>query len=119
MIQKGEIKLDEKKLIEEDRRFLLSNVTQTYITNEQMKLGNYSLLISLMALFIAFAAIIFSLDFILQVYKIISICIIIILAIILYMNFKKSNKRIKDQIAGLNSTHSNLFLHHFKYAIKN
>lgn len=118
MIQKGTIKLDEKKLNEEDRRFLISDVTQRYITNEQMKLSNYSLLISIMALFIAFTAIMLSLDIISQVYKIIFICIIVIPAIMFYRNFKKSNKEVEEQIGGLNHTHSNLFLHHFKYAIK-
>ncbi|MFH1238193.1 MAG: hypothetical protein V1491_02030 [archaeon] len=118
MIQKGDIKLDEKKLKAEDRRLLLSDVTQRYITNEQMKLNNTFLIIAFVALMISLFSIIFSLDSLTDLYKIIFGIIMIACIIISYISLNKSNKKISNQIDGLNSTHSNLFLHHFKYAIK-
>jgi predicted membrane protein len=118
MIQKGDVKLDEKKLKAEDRRLLLSDVTQRHITNEQMKLNNTFLLIALVALMVSLFSIIFNLESISNLYKIIFTIIMAVCIVVSYIFFHKSNKRISSQVGGLNSTHSNLFLHHFKYAIK-
>ena len=118
MIQKGDIKLDEKKLKAEDRRLLLSDVTQRYITNEQMKLNNTFLMIAFVALMISLFSIIFNLSSLSNLYKIIFGIIMVVCVIISYISLNKNNKKISNQVNGLNSTHSNLFLYHFKYAIK-
>ena len=96
MIQKGDIKLDEEKLKEEDRRLLLSDVTQRYITNDQMKLNNTFLLIALVALMASLFSIIFNLNFISNLYKIIFAIIMMVCFIVSYISFHKSNKRISS-----------------------
>src|SRR3989338_7202221 len=109
-------KLDPKKINKEDRRFLLTKSSNEILFNEQGKMHNQILIISIFAVFISIASMILGSSFNSVNQKLFVIIFLSVLSIYLIYLFIKSYFLIKNQNQLMLSSYDNLFKIHFDYA---
>ncbi len=108
--------IDIKKLKDEDKRFLLEKSSSEFLFNEQMRLNNRMLMISVFALLASLLSLVISSPYNTKNQAMLFLDFIIILASLLIILFKKSVKEIRQQQGQLESMYNSLFRDYFNYA---
>lgn len=110
---------EDKKIKEEDRRFLLNISHNEVLFSENMLLQNRILVFAIFALFVSLLALIIPLEYISNLLKISFVTILSILSLTLLILFFKAINSVKEQKGKIESSYDKLFKDHFSYIKKN